>query len=208
MSKKKCTDGRRNNRPPKAHQFKPGQSGNPKGRPKDDDRMRRLSMDGFRSLIMNEAYKEVKITEDGRTKTVPKLYIMVSQLYSKAAKGDVPAARLAMKLMEAAASQNDEALRDWTLAWFEMLERKLRAERNPGSLEHLDAMYQYYMFKKNMRRVEGIERWPVEEGEPYDDADWHAFIKHHEFLKKNADHVVPWPLDYPSDDPGEETEKA
>ena len=34
MAKKKDTDGRSNNQPPQKDQFKPGQSGNPKGRPK------------------------------------------------------------------------------------------------------------------------------------------------------------------------------
>ena len=204
MSNNKCTDGRKNNRPPKEHQFKPGQSGNPKGRPKENDRMKRFSMNNLRSFIMNDAHKEVDIVENGRRKTVPQLYIIISRLNNQAAKGNVAAARLAIKLLETAASGNDKDLYEWTIAWAELQERKLKASATPGSLEHFDVMYQYYMFKKEMRRGEGVEVWPFEDEEPYDDADWRMFMEYHGKLKKEPKSIAPWPLDFPSNDPKEE----
>lgn len=208
MSKKKCTDGRKNNRPPKEHQFKPGQSGNLKGRPKEDDRMKRFSMNSFRSFIMNDAHKQVEIVENGRRKMVPKFYVIISQLNNQAAKGNVAATRLAAKLLESAASGNDKDLFEWITIWSELQERKLKASCDPGSLEHFDVMYQYYMFKKDMRRAEGDDAWPFEDEEPYDDADWRVFIRYHNMLKGDPNSIAPWPLDYPSNDPGEEMEKT
>ena len=206
MSKKKCNDERKNNRPPKANQFgQPG--GNPinkRGAPKKDESMKRFSMDSFRSFIMNDAHKEVEIVENGRRKMVPKFYVMISQLNNQAIKGNVSAARLATKLLEAASSGNDKHLFEWMDLWAELQERKLKASRNPGSLEHFDVMYQYYMFKKDMRLGEGVESWPFEDDEPYDDEDWRVFIKYHDLLKDNPEHIVTWPLDYPSNDPKEE----
>lgn len=204
MSKKKCTDGRKNNNPPKEHRFKPGQSGNPKGRPKDDDRMKRLSMDSFRGFIMNDAWKEVEIVENGRRKMVPKFYVIVSQLNNQAIKGNVTAARLATNLLKTAASGNDEHLFEWAMTWSEMQERKLKASCNPGSLEHFDTMYQYYMFKRDMRRAEGGDVWLFEDDEPYDDVDWRVFIKYHDLLKKDPEFIAPWPINFPSNDPKEE----
>ncbi|MGH1378711.1 MAG: DUF5681 domain-containing protein [Alphaproteobacteria bacterium] len=201
MSKKNCTDGRRNNRPPKEHQFKPGQSGNPQGRPPVSDRMQRFSIDSFRKFIMNDAWKEIEIVESGRRKMVPKFYVIISQLNNKAAKGDIAATRLATKLLESAASGNDKDLFEWMTIWAEWQERKLKASCNPGSLEHFDVMYQYYMFKRDVRRVEGTEAWPFEDDEPYDDADWRVFIKYHDRLKKDPKSIAPWPLDFPSNDP-------
>lgn len=197
--KKKCTDGRRNNQPPKDHQWKPGESGNPKGAPKKEDRMQRFSMDSFRQFIMNDAWKDVEIVENGRKKKVPKFYVIVSQLNNKAAKGDVQAARLAFKYLEAAASQNDASLYEWLIEWTKLQERKLRAGRNPGSLEHYDVMYDYYMFKRDMRRLEGEDSWPFENEEPRTQADWHLFIKHHEALKSDPLSKAPWPIEYPED---------
>ncbi|MGH1399214.1 MAG: DUF5681 domain-containing protein [Alphaproteobacteria bacterium] len=204
MSKKKCTDGRKNNRPPKEHQFKPGQSGNPKGRPKEDDRMKRFSMNSFRSFIMNDAHKLVEIVENGRRKMVPKFYVIVSQLNNKAAKGDVRATALALKYLQAAASGNDAALFDWIISWSKLQERKLKASCDPGSLEHYDVMYDYFMFKRDMRRGEGVEAWPYENDEPYDDKDWKVFLRHHEKLKSDRLYEAPWPPKYPSDDPANE----
>ncbi|MFZ8977250.1 MAG: DUF5681 domain-containing protein [Pseudohongiellaceae bacterium] len=67
-------------KPPKATQFKKGQSGNPKGRPKG---VQNLATD-----LQDELSAKVEITEDGQTKKVTKQKAMVKQLMQKAIKGD------------------------------------------------------------------------------------------------------------------------
>jgi hypothetical protein len=123
-------------------------------------------------------------------------------------KGNIAAARLSTKLLEAAASGNDKDLFEWTLAWSELQERKTKASCDPGSIEHFDVMYKYYMFKRDMRRGEGVEAWPFEDEEPYDDQDWIVFIEHHDTLKRAPKSLAPWPLDFPSNDPKDSPETA
>ena len=67
-------------KPPKHSQFKKGQSGNPKGRPKG---VQNLATD-----LQDELSAKVEITEDGQTKEVTKRKAMVKQLMQKAIKGD------------------------------------------------------------------------------------------------------------------------
>lgn len=70
-------------KPPKSTRFKPGQSGNPRGRPK-----------GARDLglMMIEALdQQVEVTENGRRRKRSKAKVAVVQLANKAASGDVKA---------------------------------------------------------------------------------------------------------------------
>ncbi len=67
-------------RPPKKHQFKPGQSGNPKGRPKGT---RNLS-----NILNEEMERKVTIHVDGQHTRMTKAQLAVRQQVDKAAKGD------------------------------------------------------------------------------------------------------------------------
>jgi hypothetical protein len=69
--------------PPPASQFKPGRSGNPKGRPKGS---RNLD-----SLIREEVERSITIKEDGRTTKVPAMVVVVRQVTRQAAGGDLKA---------------------------------------------------------------------------------------------------------------------
>jgi hypothetical protein len=186
-------------KPPKKYQWKKGQSGNPSGRPKNADRPTRVSMEGFRGFIMNASMQPVTIRTPEGPKDVPKLHAIVTQLHNKAAAGDMRATKMVLELTKACASENDQMLYDWALQWTGMQEKMLKAKRDIGSLEHYDAMYQYYMFKKDIRAVEGVDRWPIENDEPYDNEDWIVFIENHEYLKRHPNEVKPWPPKYPSD---------
>lgn len=77
-------------KPPKTTQFKPGQSGNPKGRPKG---VKNLTTD-----LQEELETKVQITEDGKSKMVTKQRAMLKQLVQKAMKGDSKAADVLIKL--------------------------------------------------------------------------------------------------------------
>jgi len=89
-------------KPPKAHQFKPGQSGNPKGRPRGPGSLLKA--------ITKHAGKKVPVVENGVAKKMAKLDVVLSALFGKAAKGDVPAARLLTGLVQAAATLESEGL--------------------------------------------------------------------------------------------------
>lgn len=70
-------------RPPKRSRFKPGQSGNPKGRPKRS--RNRLT------ILADELSQPVVITEHGRRKTIPKGELILRQTVNKSASGDLKA---------------------------------------------------------------------------------------------------------------------
>ena len=72
--------------PPSGSRFKPGQSGNPKGRPKGTKN---------RITIFNQALNErVVVTEHGKRKNITKQEAIFKQLVNKAASGDHRAAQL------------------------------------------------------------------------------------------------------------------
>jgi hypothetical protein len=70
-------------KPPQATRFKPGQSGNPKGR--------RRGAKNFATLFDEKLEAKVPITENGRRKKITKRRAAVKQIVNKAAGGDVKA---------------------------------------------------------------------------------------------------------------------
>ena len=77
-------------RPPKEHQFKPGRSGNPKGRPKG---VKNLTTD-----LKEELEEKIVVTEGGKQKELTKQRAMVKTLVAKALKGDTRAAQALITL--------------------------------------------------------------------------------------------------------------
>ena len=88
-------------KPPKASQFKPGQSGNPKGR--------RKGAKGLKSDLRSELAQRVSITENGRAEKLTKQQVVVKQLVAKAAKGDMRAIGLLASLVGQIFGYEDEA---------------------------------------------------------------------------------------------------
>jgi len=77
-------------RPPKQHQFKPGQSGNPKGRPKGAPTLE--------DVMAREATKLIKIKQGDTIVSVPKLEALARRVFNKALEGDLAAARMIFQL--------------------------------------------------------------------------------------------------------------
>lgn len=67
-------------KPPKATQFKAGQSGNAKGRPR--------GAKNFDTVIAKELSARVEITENGKRKSITKREAIGKQVVNKAASGD------------------------------------------------------------------------------------------------------------------------
>ena len=77
-------------RPPDATRFRPGQSGNPKGRPKG---CKNLATD-----LKEELEQKILVTEGGRSQQITKQRAMVKTLLAKALKGDSRAANVLIQL--------------------------------------------------------------------------------------------------------------
>lgn len=86
-------------KPPTHSQFKPGQSGNPGGRPKGSKSVHK---------VMQEVCEEVVVvTENGQKKKMTKLEVATASLFGKASKGDVNAIKLFLSLKAEADSLSD-----------------------------------------------------------------------------------------------------
>ena len=78
-------------RPPKHSQFKPGQSGNPKGRPKGTKNLR--------TDLAEELAEKVTVTEGGQQLVISKQRAMLKSLMARSIKGDTAAARALINLI-------------------------------------------------------------------------------------------------------------
>ena len=78
-------------KPPRSTRFKKGVSGNPKGRPKTNQQK-------LGSVMTDVLNQEIEYMEAGRPKRGSIMEVIITQLVSRAAKGDVAAARMILKL--------------------------------------------------------------------------------------------------------------
>lgn len=78
-------------KPPVQTQFKPGQSGNPKGRPKGQP--------GFNELFLREASRLVKVETPGGIQSFTRAEVVIRKLFNAAGAGDLNASRLIMSYM-------------------------------------------------------------------------------------------------------------
>ena len=78
-------------KPPKHSQFKPGQSGNPNGRPKGTKNLK--------TDLEEELKERIPIKEAGKAKKVSKQRAMVKALMAKAVSGDTKAVNIVMGMI-------------------------------------------------------------------------------------------------------------
>lgn len=76
-------------KPPESTRFKPGQSGNPKGRPKGKKNRREAPRhERLKSIILEEAYRTIKFNDGAAQVSVPVAQAVMRSLAVTAAKGN------------------------------------------------------------------------------------------------------------------------
>jgi hypothetical protein len=114
--------------PPKHTQFKSGQSGNPKGRPKG---IRNLNTD-----LEEELSLKILVTEGGHKQETTKQRAMLKSLFAKALNGDVRASGVLINLIlgleqTRIASQSTEAMAEEDLAILKAFKQKILNQSSP-----------------------------------------------------------------------------
>ncbi len=122
-------------KPPKHTQFKPGESGNPKGRPKGT---KNLATD-----LSEELAEMIVVNEGGRQLKISKQRAMIKSLLAKALKGDTRAATVLLKLLidaEQATTRNAiaEALSEDDQAILARFAERVLARSEKSKLEKVD----------------------------------------------------------------------
>jgi hypothetical protein len=89
-------------KPPKAHAFKTGQSGNPSGRPKKPPTVV--------DELLKEMQRVITVGVHGKPVKMPKQRVLVRRLTDLAVQGRIDAARLVVNLLAGTADQIEKAV--------------------------------------------------------------------------------------------------
>lgn len=134
-------------KPPVASQFKKGQSGNPKGRTRKVKSKRpALNEEHFKSIVLEEAYRAIKVHEGGKEVTMPMAQAIVRSMAVSAAKGNTRAAQLFAQMVKVVEEENKElyisyfrSTLDYKDAWTKELQRRERlGVGGPEPIPHPD----------------------------------------------------------------------
>jgi len=112
-------------KPPRHTRFKPRQSGNPRGRPKEAKNV---------STLLHEALNEpVVVTENGRRRKVSKRQAVIKQLVNRSAQGDLKAMQMLLATMQEIEHRSEAEPAEPTLAAAdEKVVEQLRAQFAKG----------------------------------------------------------------------------
>jgi hypothetical protein len=88
-------------RPPLSSMFRPGVSGNPRGRPK--------GVKSLAAVVAATLGERIAVTENGHRKRITKLEAAVKQLVNRAASGEARAMQLLLALVQASEARPPQA---------------------------------------------------------------------------------------------------
>ena len=113
-------------KPPRDTQFKPGQSGNPSGRPKKNTIT-------LAEAITRELNTSVTVTEGGKSTKMTKVVLIAKQQMNKALKGEHKATELVMKIVEPREKDTKNNLTPVLQGLFAIHQRHEIADQNDNS---------------------------------------------------------------------------
>lgn len=134
-------------KPPASKRFKPGISGNPKGRPRGaKNKQPELNEERLKQVILSEAYRYITIHEDGKKNSIPMAEAVIRSISVNAAKGEYRAQKLFVELVNTTEAANkalhDEYLQtmiEYKQTWERELERQQRlGHKTSEPLPHPD----------------------------------------------------------------------
>ncbi|MEQ8708819.1 MAG: DUF5681 domain-containing protein [Rhodospirillales bacterium] len=176
-------------RPPEETRFKPGRSGNPRGRPRGSrNKKPALNEERLKEIILEEAYRRITVRDGHRNVSVPMAQAIVRSMAVNAVKGQHRAQRLFAEMLSSTERQNKALVDEWFCAaldykieWERELHRRemLAITGLPDPLPHPDQVK--IDMDTGMARIEGpatkealaeVARWREKQEDFQKELEW------------------------------------